>query len=97
MFTVDEATAAAIRKAYVESGELSAMIELRRHFPGIADNECPAVRPDDRQLAAVAAPAPSVPPYAKEDRLTAAPSFVSRDLNCWRVSTDTALSSSGHC
>ena len=39
MFVVDEATAAAIRKAYDESGELSAMIELRRHFPGIADNE----------------------------------------------------------
>jgi hypothetical protein len=39
IFVVDEATAAAIRKAYDESGELSAMIELRRHFPGIADNE----------------------------------------------------------
>ncbi len=39
MFVVDEPTAAAIRKAYVESGELSAVVELRRHFPGIADNE----------------------------------------------------------
>ena len=39
MFVVDEPTAAAIRKAYDESGELSAMTELRRHFPGIADNE----------------------------------------------------------
>jgi hypothetical protein len=39
MFTVDEPTAAAIRKAYEESGELSAVVELRRHFPGIADNE----------------------------------------------------------
>ena len=39
MFTVDQATAAAIRKAYVESGELSAVVELRRHFPGIVDNE----------------------------------------------------------
>jgi hypothetical protein len=39
MFSVDEATAAAIRKAYVEDGELSAVIELRRHFPGIVDNE----------------------------------------------------------
>jgi hypothetical protein len=39
MFIVDELTAAAIRKAYVESGELSAVVELRRHFPGIADNE----------------------------------------------------------
>jgi hypothetical protein len=39
MFVVDEATAAAIRRVYVEDGELSAVIELRRHFPGIADNE----------------------------------------------------------
>jgi hypothetical protein len=39
MFIVDEPTAAAIRKAYEESGELSAVVELRRHFPGIADNE----------------------------------------------------------
>jgi hypothetical protein len=39
MFVVDAPTAAAIRKAYVESGELSAVVELRRHFPGIADNE----------------------------------------------------------
>ncbi len=39
MFTVDEPTATAVRKAYVESGELSAVVELRRHFPGIADNE----------------------------------------------------------
>ena len=37
MFIVDESTAAAIRQAYAESGELSAMVELRRHFPGIAD------------------------------------------------------------
>ncbi len=39
MFSVDESTAAAIRKAYVENGELSAMVELRRYFPGITDNE----------------------------------------------------------
>jgi hypothetical protein len=39
MFSVDEPTAAAIRKAYDESGELSAVVELRRHFPGISDNE----------------------------------------------------------
>jgi hypothetical protein len=38
MFSVDEPTAAAIRKAFEESGELSAVVELRRHFPGIADN-----------------------------------------------------------
>jgi hypothetical protein len=39
MFCVDEPTASAIRKAFEENGELSAAIELRRHFPGIADNE----------------------------------------------------------
>jgi hypothetical protein len=35
---VNEATAEAIRQAFEESGELSAVIELRRHFPGITDN-----------------------------------------------------------
>ena len=39
MFSVDEATAQAIRQAFEESGELSAVVELRRHFPGITDNE----------------------------------------------------------
>jgi hypothetical protein len=38
MFSVDEATAEAIRRVFNESGELSAAIELRRHFPGITDN-----------------------------------------------------------
>ena len=38
MFNVDEATAEAIRRVFHESGELSAAIELRRHFPGITDN-----------------------------------------------------------
>jgi hypothetical protein len=39
MFTVSEADAAAIRTAYEQDGELSAAIELRRLFPGIADND----------------------------------------------------------
>jgi hypothetical protein len=39
MFSVDETTAEAIRQAFEESGELSAEVELRRHFPGISDNE----------------------------------------------------------
>ncbi len=39
MFVVDEPTAEAIRRAYLERGELSAVVELRRHFPGIVDNE----------------------------------------------------------
>jgi hypothetical protein len=38
MFSVNEATAAAIRQVFEESGELSAAVELRRHFPGITDN-----------------------------------------------------------
>jgi hypothetical protein len=39
MFSVDETTAAAICQAFEESGELSAVVELRRHFPGITNNE----------------------------------------------------------
>jgi hypothetical protein len=39
MFAVDEATAAAIRRAFNESGELAAVVELRRYFPLIQDNE----------------------------------------------------------
>ena len=38
MFVVTEADAAAIRAVYEQRGELSAAIELRRRFPGIADN-----------------------------------------------------------
>ena len=38
MFAVDEAAALAIRQACEDGGELSGMVELRRRFPGIADN-----------------------------------------------------------
>nr|WP_294518183.1 hypothetical protein [uncultured Rhodopila sp.] len=38
MSVVTEADAAAIRTAYEQDSELSAAIELRRRFPGIADN-----------------------------------------------------------
>ncbi len=38
MFCVDASAAAAIRHAFIEGGELSAAIELRRHLPGIADD-----------------------------------------------------------
>ena len=39
MFAVDEQTAEAIRREFNESGELAAVVELRRHFPLIQDNE----------------------------------------------------------
>jgi hypothetical protein len=39
MFTVSEADAAAIRTAFEQGGELSAVVELRRLFPGLANNE----------------------------------------------------------
>ncbi len=38
MFAVDEATALAIRHAYQDGGELSGVVELRRHYPLITDN-----------------------------------------------------------
>jgi hypothetical protein len=39
MFMVSETEAAAIRTAYEQGGELSAAVELRRLFPGLANNE----------------------------------------------------------
>ena len=39
MFVVTEADAAAIRAAYQQRGEFAAAVELRRRFPGLADNE----------------------------------------------------------
>ena len=38
MFVVDEETAAAIRRAWEEGGELAGVVEPRRHFPLVADN-----------------------------------------------------------
>ncbi len=38
MFAVSEDDATAIRAAFHNEGELSAAIEVRRRFPGIADN-----------------------------------------------------------
>jgi hypothetical protein len=38
VFAIDEATIEAIRPARDEGGELSAIAELRRHFPLITDN-----------------------------------------------------------
>ena len=39
MFVVDEEAAEAIRRAWDEGGELSAVVELRRRFPGVAGGE----------------------------------------------------------
>ena len=38
MFVVTEAEAAAIRAVFEQRGELSAIVELRRLFPGVTDN-----------------------------------------------------------
>jgi len=39
MFVVDTAAADAIYQAFNEDGELAAIVELRRHFPLITNNE----------------------------------------------------------
>jgi hypothetical protein len=58
MFVVTEAEAAAIRAVYQQRGEFAAAVELRRRFPGIADNaQAREVRPHHRQLEAAAAAA----------------------------------------
>ena len=55
---VHEPTAAAIRKVFEERGELSAVMELRRHFPGLKDNEnARAGLSRHGPLAAIATPA----------------------------------------
>ncbi|MGI4795084.1 MAG: hypothetical protein ACRYG8_13630 [Janthinobacterium lividum] len=38
MFTVDDATAQAIRHAVEHGGELAGVVEFRRHFPLIVDH-----------------------------------------------------------
>ena len=50
MFSVTEAESAAIRRVFEEEGELSATLELRRHFPGIPRlRQGTRVRPDHRR------------------------------------------------
>ena len=41
MFVVTEEDEAAIRAVYQQRGEFAAAVELRRRFPGIADNVQP--------------------------------------------------------
>jgi len=38
MFTIDEPTAAAIRRAFDDGGELAGVVEFCRHFSLTADN-----------------------------------------------------------
>jgi hypothetical protein len=66
MFAVDEATAAAIRIAFERGGELSAVAELRRHFPLITDNEDAG-----RCVRAIASwkPLPPMKPMSRKHRL----------------------------
>lgn len=59
MFMVDEAAAAAIRAAFERDGEFAAAVELRRRFPGIADND--QARACARTIASWAEP-PDLPP-----------------------------------
>jgi len=65
MFAVDEQTAEAIRRAFNESGELAAVVELRRHFPLIQDNE--QARACVRTIAGWK-PLPPKPPRARRPR-----------------------------
>ena len=41
MFTVDQPRAEAIRRAYEDDGELAGVVELRRHYPLLADSTYP--------------------------------------------------------
>jgi len=70
MFVVTEADAAAIRTAFHEEGELSAVIELRQRFPGIADHA--QARACARTIAGwqppPAAPCPVVPLHPGKGR-----------------------------
>jgi hypothetical protein len=54
MFMVTEEDAAAIRAAFDQDGELSAVVELRRRFPASPTCPCADVRPEHRRLDAIA-------------------------------------------
>jgi len=63
MFAVDEATAFAIRQACQDGGELSGVVELRRHFPLITDNA--RARLCLQMIMSWALPAPEPAPQAR--------------------------------
>jgi len=77
MFIVTEADAAAIRAAFHEEGELSAIIELRQRFPGITDHA--QARACARTIAGwqppPAAPCPAVPLRPGKGRRRSSPGF----------------------
>ena len=77
MFVVTEADAAAIRTAFHEEGELSAIIELRQRFPGIADhaNARACVRTIAGWQQLPPAPCPVVPLGPGKGSRRSAPSF----------------------
>jgi hypothetical protein len=58
MFLVSDSMAAAIRRAYDEGGESAATVELKRHFPGMANNA------DAGRFARAIAGRPDLPPSA---------------------------------
>ena len=75
MFVVTEADAAAIRAAFHEKGELSAIIKLRQCFPGITDHA--QARACARTIAGwqppPAAPCPVVPLRSGKGRRRSSP------------------------
>jgi hypothetical protein len=60
MFAISEAQAAAIRAVFEQRGELSAVVELRRLFPGVTDNR--QARECVRMIAGWKPPMPPQPP-----------------------------------
>ena len=60
MFAISEAQAAAIRAVFEQRGELSAVVELRRLFPGVTDNR--QARECVRMIAGWKPPTPPQPP-----------------------------------
>ncbi len=76
MFVVTEADAAAIRTAFHEEGEPSAIIELRQRFPGIIGHA--QARACARTIAGwqpLMAPCPVVPLHPGKGRRRSSPGF----------------------
>ncbi len=78
MFLVDEATTAAIRRAWDEDGEIAAVVELRRHFAAIMDGE--DARRCVRAIVAAPAPGSAAPALATDVEMVLADLIRARDL-----------------